>query len=357
MIITRLRNFAKDEWLLAIAFSGLLLTSVYLRRIPAYAVSDLEILYILFVLFLVTKGLQLHGVIAYVAEKLEAGRFVAVKMVAITFFLSMLVTNDVALVSIVPLTVLLHTKNKEWLVILEALAANAGSAFSPFGNPQNLFLYWFYEVPIADFVQEIWTFSGLFFVLLAAAAWFLDRRETVRVQRQPETVKGKAYVYLVLLPVFILSVLRILPLTVGLGVILFVLLFDRAVFAVDYALLITFACFFGFTDNLRIILSGILSHPHHVFLLSAFLSQGISNVPAALLVADFTRRWRSLLWGVSVGGFGTLVASLANLIAYRIYVNHEKTRKGAFLLRFHAASIAAFLLGVSLYFLVFVAGV
>jgi Na+/H+ antiporter NhaD/arsenite permease-like protein len=348
--------FVKDEWLFLIAALGLVFTSAYLHRVPSYSRSDLEILYILFILFVITNGLQRHGVISGIARKLERGHFVASKMVITTFFLSMFVTNDVALISIVPLTMMLNINNIEWLIVLEALAANAGSALSPFGNPQNLYIYWFYKVPFVEFATTIIPFSALFLLFLLIGALLINSNKINHKYPAQEQLKTPAYIYLGMLIIFVFAVLRLLPLVIGLGVILYVIIFDRRSMKVDYFLLATFACFFGFTDNLQIILSGVLAHPHHVFLLAVGLSQVISNVPTALLLADFTAHWKSLLWGVSVGGFGTLVASLANLIAYRLYVRQEKQRALPFAKKFHLLSFLALGMGILLYYLLYVMG-
>ncbi len=348
-------GWAKDEWLLGLSALGVLATSLYLRRVPSYAASDFQVLYILLVLFVITAGLREHNVLAHVARRLERGRFLAAKLVLLTFFFSMLVTNDVALLSVVPLTVLLHVERKAWLVVLETLAANAGSALSPFGNPQNLFLYWFYDVPFGRFVMAIAPFSAVFLVALLGGALLLRVNGNPSAAARPvPQLSPTAYVYVGALGTFALAILRVLPLSVGGGVLLYALLADRRSLHVDYALLATFACFFGFTDNLRVLLAGVLTHPHHVFLLAALLSQGISNVPAALLLADFTMRWQALLWGVSVGGFGSLVGSLANLIAYRIYTRQVRGASRDFLLKFHLASYAAFFVGTALYLLLLV---
>ncbi len=356
MIRDKWRVFAKDEWLLIGAALGLLSTSLYLQRLPSYSKSDIEILYILFVLFVITKGLLEHGVIAHIAGRLEQGRFVAGKMVVATFIFSIFVTNDVALISVVPLTLLLHIKHKEWVIILEALAANAGSAISPFGNPQNLFIYWFYNVSFTDFVTTIAPFSALFLLLLLAGAWIVDAEKITCAPAEQKRLTASAYIYIGMLFLFILAVLRALPLIMGWVAIFYALAFDRRSLGVDYALLATFAGFFGFTDNLHIILSDVLTHPHHVFLLAALLSQVISNVPAALLLADFTTHWRTLLWGVSVGGFGSLIASLANLIAYRVYVRQHKQRALPFAIKFHVLSYLAFVVGILLYFIMDIPG-
>ena len=348
-------RFLQDEWLLCISALGLLITSLYLKRLPTYTITDLEILFILFIFFILTKGLQKHGLLANFANRLESGKFVALKLVTATFFLSMVVTNDVALVTIVPLTVMVKIKNKDWLIILEALAANAGSAFSPFGNPQNIFIYWFYQIPLSDFLSTIAFFSVPFLVFLIIGAIFVDSKATTQNDAAKiEQIQNKAFLYSGFLVLFILAIVHVLPLPIGFLIVLYAFFFDRPALKIDYALLAIFVCFFGFTDNLQHLFSHLLSQPHHVFLLSAFLSQIISNVPATLLLADFTNHWQSLLWGVSVGGFGSMIASLANLIAYRIYAREEKGGKRSFLFKFHILSYSAFLLGGFIYAVIYV---
>ncbi len=344
------RRFARGEWLLLLAGTGLILTSLYLRRLPAYSLADAEILYILFVLLVITTGLEKHNVVARVARRLERGRLLPVKLVCLTFFASMLVTNDVALFSVVPLTMMLSVERREWLVILEALAANAGSALSPFGNPQNLFIYWFYRLSPLDFLRVILPFCLFFLPLLTAASLLI--RMNGAPARKSETqspLAPAAWFYLAALLLFSLAVLHLLPLAIGWLVIAYALAVDRGSLRVDYFLLLTFAVFFGFTDNLHLLLATFLSRARHVFLLAALSSQVISNVPAALLLADFTSRWQPLLWGVSVGGFGSLIASMANLIAYRLYVRRDKELSRGLACKFHVAGGLAFCLGVVLY--------
>ncbi len=346
-----MRDWLRKEWLLAAAFCGLLLSSLARGGLPRYTPADLEMLLVLYALLLLAKGLELHGAVRMLAERLERGRYPGLRLVGFTFFLSMLVTNDVALLAVLPVSLRLHGAELEMLAVLEVLAANAGSALSPVGNPQNLFLYWFYGVPFARFVAAIAPFSLFFLPLLAVLAWLWDCRHPVRpVGGASAPDKGVA-VYLVLLVLFVPVVLRWAPAGLALLIPLVVALMDRAALRVDYALLATFAVFFGLTDNLRELLAAALDHPHHVFLTAAALSQVISNVPAALLLADFTSNWRALLWGVSVGGFGTLLASLANLIGYRLVRAALPDRAAAFLLRYHLLGFAFLLLGAGIYLL------
>ena len=344
-------DFVLKEWLLVVSGAGLVLTSLAAGSIPVVSRQEIQVLFILFALFVAVNGLQHSGLIARLAQAIETGRAIPLKLVLTTFFLSMLVTNDVALVVVVPLTLLLNVGRKDLLIILEALAANAGSALTPFGNPQNLFIYWFYGVPPLRFVETIAPFSLLFLPILLVPALLLKTAVVSRVPGEAVTVSRKAGIYLILLVAVILAVLRVLPLPVGVAVIGYALVFDRRALRVDYFLLCSFLFFFGLADNIKLLVESRMNHTGHIFLLSALASQAISNVPATLLFAKFTTDWQALLWGASVGGFGSLFGSLANLIAYKLYARHESSRRvGAFTLRFLVLGYLAFFVAIGLYF-------
>jgi len=176
----------------------------------------------------------------------------------------MLVTNDIALIVIVPLTLSLNINRKDILVILEALAANSGSAFTPIGNPQNLFIYWFYDVPPDTFINTIAPFSLVLLGLLIISSLFVKIRNNLQ-ERKVQKINKKSYIYVVLLVVVFLTVFRVLPGSAGFIVILFALIFDRKALHVDYALLFTFLFFFGIADNLKVILASEMSHSGHIF--------------------------------------------------------------------------------------------
>lgn len=344
-------DFIQKEWLLLASACGLALTSIYAGRLPSFSLPELQVLLILFVLFVLVRGLVNSGLIMRIARRLEQGRLVPLKLTLATFFLSMIVTNDVVLTVIVPLTLLLETERKDLLVILEALAANAGSALTPVGNPQNLYIYWYYNVAPGDFVAAIAAFSGIYLLLLAAASLLVNNSRKSPVPAAETDVSSSAYVYLSLLAVIVLAVLHVLPVYSVLLAVAYAVIFDRNSLRVDYALLLSFLCFFGLADNIRLLAAPQLRHAGDVFLASALTSQLISNVPATLLYAKFTTQWQALLWGASVGGFGSLVGSLANLIAYRFYVIDRRSGgAGAFTLRFFGLGYLAFFIGVVLYF-------
>ncbi len=344
-------DYLAREWLLVSALAGVLVTSLYLGALPRLSAGDLEVLWILAVLFVAVRGLALSGFTARVAFWLERGERVPFKLVLGAFFLSMVVTNDVALMTMVPLTLTLRSRRKGLLVILEALAANAGSALTPFGNPQNLYIYWYYQVAPVAFMQEIAPLVLLFFVLLSLAAWWVPADDGPDEATQAPQVSVGAWIHGALLALVILCVLGLLPLAWTLVVIGYALIRDRDSLKIDFGLLATFAAFFLLTDNLEQILSRLLHHPDHVFLLTALGSQLISNVPATLLVSSYTEHWQPLLWGASVGGFGSLIGSMANLIAYRLYLAQAPAEARVFTTAFLAWGFAAFVIGAGLYYL------
>ncbi len=351
----RVQDWLAREWLLAAAAVGLVASSLVLWRLPRFTPDELQVLFLLWLLFVAVKGLEKSGLIAWVSHYLEKGGWVPLKLVLITFFLAALVTNDVALVVVVPLTLVMNTGGKGALVMLEAFAANAGSSLTPFGNPQNLYLYWHYQLEPLTFMLTILPLVVFYLVILLGATFFVRAEGSEGVLRHPGSVERYAATYLALLVAVVLVVLRILPFNFAYLVAVGVIAFGRRALDVDYALLLTFLAFFGLVDNLKVVLTPLLNNPAHVFATAALASQAISNVPAALLLAEFTSNWKALLWGVSVGGFGSLIASLANLIAYRFYVasQDDAAERRRFTRTFLLYGYALFALGAGLYWWLF----
>ena len=337
---------AIEEWLFSASLIGFIASSVILRRLPRYTYDDFQVLFTLAVFLVVVRGLERYGLLSRLAARLSKGKHLPLRLVILTGLLSALVTNDVAVLVVVPLTLSMDVAGMERLVVLEALAANAMSALTPFGNPQNLFIYYHYGLHIAEFMGEIFPFALVSLGLVALLAWPLN--PGTRGAKPPE-VKRRAYLYLALFLLFALVVLKVLPIWVGAIPLVYALIWDKKTLRIDYFLLGTLACFFGFTDNLASAIRLTLTSPNSVFLYSLATSQLISNVPSTLLLADFTQRWQPLLWGVSVGGYGSLVGSLASLIAYRLHVQRRR-RQLAFLGWFHAYNFLALAVGVFLYF-------
>lgn len=342
------------EWLLLGAFVTLIFSSLFFHHFPVYSEKEFQVIFVLFSFFIAVKGLEQSNLMIRLSRVIEAGEFIELKFILATFLLSMFVTNDIALLMVVPLTLLVNVNRKGVLVILEALAANAGSAMTPFGNPQNLFIYWIYSIHPITFISAIAPFSIFFLVFILLVSWIINGKGFVK---NPETthvvIHSKAYVYLILLTMLVMVILHLLPVWMATIVIIYALIFDRRSLKIDYALLLTFVCFFGLADNLKDVFSIGGSSPVNIFLYTAGISQIISNVPATLLISKYTSQWEALLWGSNVGGFGTLVASLANLIAYKLYISNEasKNKKVSFTILFLIMGFIALLIGVGLYFL------
>ncbi len=347
----RARELLAREWLPFLAVVLLVVVSGWTRRLPRWSRDEAEVLALLAALLVTVQGLTLSGLVRRLARRIEAGRWLPLRLVSATWLLSMVVTNDVALLAVVPLTLALHRDDRGNLVMLEVLAANAGSALTPIGNPQNLYLFWHYRLRAGEFVAAIAPFSVLFLAVIAGLTLLASRGSGAAPLGPRRPIDRRAALgWTTLLGIVVLVVVHALPLACLLAVPVAALLLDRRALRIDAGLLLAFACFFGIADDLRVVLAGPLARAGHVFLFSALASQVVSNVPAALLFSEFTADWRALLWGVSVGGFGTLVASLANLIAWRLYVAHPGTRDaGRFTLRLHLAGAAMFLLGLALW--------
>ncbi len=192
-------DFILKEWLLIVSGVSLILTSLYVKHIPVYSLHELQVLFILFTLFVAVNGLRRSGLISKLSQNIDKGKSIPLKLVVTTFFLSMLVTNDIALIVIVPLTLFLNVNRKDVLVILEALAANAGSPLTPIGNPQNLFIYWFYDLHPINFIITIAPFSLAFLIVLVVLALLLKTKSDMQSVSETVIVNEFAYIYVVLL--------------------------------------------------------------------------------------------------------------------------------------------------------------
>ncbi len=347
-LVKTLLSLLLREWFFVLSLAGFLLSIAITGRFPHYEPGDWRVLFTLWVFLSLAKGLEECGLLKRLAAAVERGRWVELKLVITTYLLSMVVTNDVALLTVVPLSLHFKRVDVRRLVILETLAANAGSALTPIGNPQNIFIYHHYETGLMPFLKATLPFALPFLPLLLLLTP-KDGKIPSECGNLPPVDWQKAAVLLSLFILFIPAALRLLPVYIGLLPLLYLLFFfRRALFKTDYFLLATFFLFFGFTDNISHAFRLSLSGNGEVFFGAALLSQILSNVPAALLLADFTANWQALLWGVNVGGFGTLVASLANLISYKLY-RSEREDSWGFLLSFHLWSLLFFLVGVSFY--------
>lgn len=357
-MLNSIKDWMKKELVLVIAIGLAILSSFY--QLPKASYIDVKVLILLFNLMLLVAAFKRYQVLDYFAGLLlNCSRTVkqtGYLLIGLTFGASMLMTNDVALITFVPLTLIIGQKldkNVMKWVVLQTLAANLGSALTPMGNPQNLFIYSYFSV-------DIWSFLKVT-VGLALAAWLflalLMCRESkkemgCRIPLPSIQQKSKVLGFGLLFLLVLASVVHIVDYKViGIATILYTIIMDRKLFKeVDYTLLITFVGFFIFVGNLAAIpyikfyLGDILSHEGTTYLGGVLLSQFISNVPAAMLIAPFTDNWQELLIGVNVGGMGTLIASMASLISYKLYVEAYKEEKGAYFRMFTRYNIIGLLL-------------
>ena len=287
-------------------------------------------------------------------------RLAVLALVYITFIGSMLIANDMALLTFLPLGFfVLHTTGKErymaFTYIMQNIAANLGGMLTPFGNPQNLYLYSKFNIPDGEFVLIMLPPFILSVALITLCCFIFVKPEPLALEEDGyKTPLPRLIVYLLLFALSILIVFRGIPYIVGLIVIPIALLFldRRALLNVDYGLLLTFCFFFVFSGNMgridavREFFSLLLEKS--TLVVSALSCQVISNVPSAILLSQFTDNYRELLLGVNIGGAGTLIASLASLITFRAYTSTNPGKSGSYILKFSAFNFA--FLGILLVF-------
>ncbi len=282
----------------------------------------------------------------------KTARMSVLALVYVTFIGSMLIANDMALLTFLPLGFyVLHTTGKEkymaFTFIMQNIAANLGGMLTPFGNPQNLYLYTKFNIPDGEFVLIMLPLFLLSVTMITLCCIIFVKNEPLSVEPiSYNTPWGRVAIYLVLFALSILIVFRWVPYAVGLVTVPLVLLFmdRRALLNVDYGLLFTFVFFFILSGNLsridliREFFSALLDRS--VLLVSTLLCQCISNVPSAILLSQFTGNYKELLMGVNIGGVGTIISSLASLITFREYSLHKPKEALPYLLKFSAFNFA-----------------
>ena len=316
---------------------------------------DWDVLMLLFALMAVVAGFKkcrvFDAVSAWLVKMGGNLRRLSMMLVLACFFVSMVVTNDVALITFVPLTVGMlggiSGGKLIYIVTLETIAANLGSMATPIGNPQNLYLYSSYAMSGGEFLGAVLPIAGVSLVLLLAACIPISRESvSASVAAQEKMPVGRLIVYAALLIMCILSVFHVLPKWVCCIVVaIVVLVLDcKGILEVDYALLMTFACFFVFVGNVGR-LESVSSFISRVVVgreleAGILASQLISNVPAALMISGFTDNGIELMRGVNIGGLGTLVASLASLISFKAYMKAPGAKAGKYIAWFTGINLA-----------------
>lgn len=353
-IASNIWAFARREVVLSIATVAAIITCFFVPVDNKYLdYFEFKTLIALFCMLAVVAGLKNTNVFEFVSKKLIAlfktRRAVIYCLIYGTFLFDMIVANDMSLITFLPLTyIVLHSTNNDkylsYTFILQTIAANMGGMITPHGNPQNLYLYSFYNIPTLEFfgvllIQSITVASLLFICVL----FVKNEKLTLRNDENLPVKKKELIVYGVLFVLVILCILRLIPmpalisglfagheahlLTFGI-VVLTVLLFDRKRLKhVDYALLATFCVFFVFSGNIARIgvikdfIAGIVEK--NTLAAGIISCQFISNVPTAIFLSNFTSNYRDLLVAVNIGSLGIIISSLASLITLKEFLKHQ----------------------------------
>lgn len=365
-------NLIKKEVVLCISLLLALISMAFVPLDNQYiSYIDFHTLTILLSLMLVMAGLRNLGIFSMIGswmlKKTSNVRSLAIVLVLLCFVFSMVITNDVALITFVPFTieVLVMAGLENYLIriiVLQTIASNLGSMITPIGNPQNLYLFSLSGMSLSSFISLMLPYTLLSFILLFATCVILIDRKVVavKVQSLPTltvTEKRKSFVYLLLFLFALTSVTHIISVyIVGAVILVLVFLMDcRMLRKPDYALLLTFIFLFVFIGNMKRIpeinlwLHSVI-HGHEL-LTSILASQVISNVPAAILLSGFTDNIGALVVGTNLGGLGTIIASMASLISFKYYGKTEGKKNGAYLFVFTLLNLILLGLLLVLYYL------
>lgn len=342
----RIWNAIKRDTVLIIAFVLAIISSFFVKPSWDYlGYIDFTTLALLFCLMLIVNGLQniklFEQVAIYFLKKMKTTRQLDILLVGLCFFFSMFITNDVALITFVPLAIIVlkmlkMEKRIVHVVVLQTLAANLGSMFTPIGNPQNLFLYTYFKMSLGDFLVTILPFVliSLVLIIIHIVKKQDEKIKTPTLHQKEGTNIVYLWLYLIMFGLCLLSVLHLISIFYLLPIICIgcFCLDKKTLIRVDYNLLLTFVGFFIFIGNLKNIeiISQFLSQlvTNTEIAVSVVCSQVFSNVPATILLSGFTKNVHDLLIGVNIGGLGTLIASMASLISYkyiaRMYPEYKK---------------------------------
>ena len=343
----KILHYFKREVVLTVALLAALASFLLVKPGAHTLVGiDTTTLLMLFSLMTIVAGFRHMGAFdklaGLVTARIHTLRGLAMALTAACFLLAMVATNDVALITLVPFTLLLMQGAKvphlTLAVVLETIAANLGSMVTPIGNPQNLYLYSSGKLDALAFPAMTWPYAALALGLLMLCCLLIPKLAVQPANSPQEKLPArKLWLYAVLTVIALLSLAKLIPAwLLAAAVLIAVFIADRPVLKqVDYTLLMTFVCFFVFVASVKAYppisawLEGLMAGSP--LLTSLLVSQVISNVPACLLLSPFTRSTSALMLGVNIGGLGTIVASLASLISFRLYGAAKGARKGLFM--------------------------
>lgn len=333
-------NFIKSEVVLTVATVLAIITMFFVPIDKEYLnYFDYNTLICLFCMLAVVAGLKSTNVFELISRKLiglfHTRRAIIYTLVFGTFFFDMIVANDMSLITFLPLTyIVLHsTKNDKYLAftfIMQTIAANMGGMITPYGNPQNLYLYSYYNIGTTEFFSILFVQVITVAILLWICCAFVPN-EKLKLKKSSKIIISKKtlIVYAILFVLVILSVFRIVPYLLTLAIVLItILIMDRKRFKqVDYALISTFCVFFVFSGNMARIpqIKAFISEivVKNTLLAGIVSCQFISNVPTAIFLSKFTQNYKDLLISVNIGSLGILISSLASLITLKEFLKHQ----------------------------------
>lgn len=339
----KLTQFIKRETVLCIA-ALLAIASVFFTPPSVQYINyiDLKTLALLFCLMAIMAGLREIGVFSSLAnallERTRNFRTVSLVLIMLCFFTSMLITNDVALITFVPFAIEVIKKSGKTnyavvVIVLQTIAANLGSMLTPVGNPQNLYLYSLSGMSLGGFIMLVLPYTAIAFVLLIIAN-FTAKSSKVEYKSEKSSFSIKLTVfYTLMFLICMLTVANVLEYWITFAIVTasVIIINRKLLLKIDYSLLFTFIFFFIFIGNMssveafRNAVSNILGGRE--ILVSIASSQVISNVPAAVLLSGFTDNIKALIVGTNIGGLGTLIASMASLISYKIFIKEIPEQK------------------------------
>ena len=336
--LEKLRNLIKNEVVMSLS-AVLALVSSFIT-LPKIEYIDFQVLVLLFNLMIVVAAFKELKVLDFISitllSKCKSYRSISFTLILITFFASMIVTNDVALITFVPLALIICKKaniSSLKIIIFQTLAANLGSAFTPMGNPQNLYIYSYFNITPKEFFNITAPLVVLSLFFLVVINIKSNKNKLTFDLHKVEISNKKSVIYFSLLFfIILLSVFHLIDYKITFLLTIFVVfILNKELFKkVDYSLLLTFIFFFIFIGNISSLDSvqnfmvKLLNSKGGTFFSSIILSQVISNVPATMLLSSFTNFYKELLVGVNIGGMGTLIASMASVISYKLYVKENR---------------------------------
>ena len=323
--------------MLVVSAIAALITMIFVPPSPAYLdYFHWHTLVCLLCILMVISAFDSSGLLEFVAhsvaEHVKSLRALVIVLVLVTLGCSMILSNDMTLVTILPLAVLMlrsirRERDIPFVFIMITLTANLGGMLLPFGNPHNLYLYTLFDVGFGEFVSLMAPPLVLSMVLILACCLFVGKAE-FHYRKPPAIILSKPHValYAALFALCIAMTLEAVSYVAGALVIIVALaLADRTVLAkTDYALVLTFVCFFVFSGNIAQMpevsaFFEALIQNCGAFIASLLSSQVISNVPTAILLSHFSNDWAGIALGTNIGAVGTPISSLATLIALRQY--------------------------------------